>query len=273
MRAAHGQVRLRDARGNHRDVSGGGDDATRSRGKAATRVVIRRREREKEEISEGRVRVPPGQSMGGLLSLGVARRPDLVDRLVLVNPASSFDRSPWPSVGPLLPSLPEEMYGGVPYALAPVLFEPAALITGGLDAVAKAARRRGSRTARSGCRFPTWARSYRTASAARTRLAIHRRARRRAGVAVSDARSADRGHPRDTLAHRLSVLAAECEGSTRRHASVHRRPRALRRELGDLLIPSGDEGPRPAGRCRGAGSGSGGRCTQRSRRTSATFSR
>ena len=65
-RAAHGQVRLRDARGNHRDVSGGGDDATRSRGgEAATRVVIRRREKgKKEEISEGRVRVPPRRVHG-----------------------------------------------------------------------------------------------------------------------------------------------------------------------------------------------------------------
>ena len=37
-----------------------------------------------------------GESMGGLLSLGVAQsRPDLVDRLVLVNPASSYDKSPW----------------------------------------------------------------------------------------------------------------------------------------------------------------------------------
>ena len=65
-RAAHGQVRLRDARGNHRDVSGGGDRATRSRGgEAATRVVIRRREKgKKEEISEGRVRVPPRRIHG-----------------------------------------------------------------------------------------------------------------------------------------------------------------------------------------------------------------
>ncbi|ACO69550.1 predicted protein [Micromonas commoda] len=158
-----------------------------------------------------------GESMGGLLSLGVAlRRPDLVDRLVLVNPASSFDRSPWPSVGPLLPSLPEEIYGGVPYALAPVLFEPAALITGGLDAVARAVI--GDSIAALvdalGSQFPTLG----------------------ALTAVI---------PRDTLAHRLSVLAAGCE--------VVNAPGALRSidvpalcvaSSEDLLIPSGDEGPR-----------------------------
>ena len=65
-----------------------------------------------------------GESMGGLLSLGVAQaRPDLVDRLILVNPASSYDASPWPAVGPLLPLLPTELYAGLPYALAPVLFD------------------------------------------------------------------------------------------------------------------------------------------------------
>ena len=47
----------------------------------------------------------------------VCRLPGPVDRLVLVNPASSFDRSAWPTIGPLLPDLPEELYNGVPYAL------------------------------------------------------------------------------------------------------------------------------------------------------------
>ena len=36
-----------------------------------------------------------------------AERPDLVDRAVLVNPATSFPRSPWPRLGPLLPRIPK----------------------------------------------------------------------------------------------------------------------------------------------------------------------
>ena len=48
-----------------------------------------------------------GESFGGVLALAVAHeRPDLADRLVLVNPATSFPRSVWPVLGPLLPSVP-----------------------------------------------------------------------------------------------------------------------------------------------------------------------
>lgn len=49
-----------------------------------------------------------GESFGGVLALAVAaERPDLVDRLVLVNPATSFPRSVWPQFGPLLPRVPK----------------------------------------------------------------------------------------------------------------------------------------------------------------------
>lgn len=73
-----------------------------------------------------------GESMGGLLSLGVAQaRPDLVDRLVLVNPASSFDKSSWPALRPLLPLLPTELYASLTYALAPGLFLTPRLVQGG----------------------------------------------------------------------------------------------------------------------------------------------
>lgn len=49
-----------------------------------------------------------GESFGGVLALAAAEvRPDLVDRVVLVNPATSFPRSPWPTLGPLLPRVPK----------------------------------------------------------------------------------------------------------------------------------------------------------------------
>ena len=190
-----------------------------------------------------------GESMGGLLSLGVAlRRPDLVDRLVLVNPASSFDRSPWPSVGPLLPSLPEEIYGGVPYALAPVLFEPAALITGGLDAVARAAKASGLAVdGPFGVPVPDVAKIVANGVGGAPAVIGDSIA---ALVDALGSQFPTLGAltaviPRDTLAHRLSVLAAGCE--------VVNAPGALRSidvpalcvaSSEDLLIPSGDEGPR-----------------------------
>jgi pimeloyl-ACP methyl ester carboxylesterase len=49
-----------------------------------------------------------GESFGALVAIAVAAaRPDLIDRLVLVNPATSFQRSVWPLLGPLLHQLPE----------------------------------------------------------------------------------------------------------------------------------------------------------------------
>ena len=49
-----------------------------------------------------------GESFGGVLALAVAEaRPDLVDRVVLVNPATSFSRSLWPALGPFLPRVPK----------------------------------------------------------------------------------------------------------------------------------------------------------------------
>ena len=43
---------------------------------------------------------------------------------MLVNPATSFDRSPWPALGPLLPSLPADAYKLLPVALSPILSNP-----------------------------------------------------------------------------------------------------------------------------------------------------
>ncbi|CAL8462015.1 g1546 [Coccomyxa elongata] len=75
-----------------------------------------------------------GESFGGVLALAVAEaRPDLVDRVVLVNPATSFSRSLWPMLGPFLPQVPKELYASVPVALAPVLGNPILLAAFGVD--------------------------------------------------------------------------------------------------------------------------------------------
>lgn len=77
-----------------------------------------------------------GESMGGLLSLCVAsERPDLITRVIVVNPASSFDQSVWPVLGPLLPSIPRELWGALPYALTPVLMDPLRMARGVLTKV------------------------------------------------------------------------------------------------------------------------------------------
>ena len=56
-----------------------------------------------------------GESFGGLLALGVARRlpPKHLQGVVLANPASSYDRTPWATLGPAVAQLPRELYGAV----------------------------------------------------------------------------------------------------------------------------------------------------------------
>ena len=49
-----------------------------------------------------------GESFGAVLALAVAAaKTDLVDRLVLVNPATSYEASIWPRLGPVLANLPD----------------------------------------------------------------------------------------------------------------------------------------------------------------------
>ena len=66
-----------------------------------------------------------GESMGGALALAsYLRCAARVNAVILVNPATSFDRSVWPVAAPLLTALPRELYGAAPYLLAPLLLSP-----------------------------------------------------------------------------------------------------------------------------------------------------
>ena len=56
-----------------------------------------------------------------------------IDRLVIVNPASSFDNSPWPQLGPLLAQLPGDVYKLLPFALAPVMANPLTMALNDVD--------------------------------------------------------------------------------------------------------------------------------------------
>jgi pimeloyl-ACP methyl ester carboxylesterase len=75
-----------------------------------------------------------GESFGGLLALSLAEScPGIVDRIILVNPATSFKKTVWPIIGPVLLSTPKEAYGALPILLAPVLGNPINLLQASLD--------------------------------------------------------------------------------------------------------------------------------------------
>ncbi|KAG2453582.1 hypothetical protein HYH02_001800 [Chlamydomonas schloesseri] len=86
--------------------------------------VARQIEDEATGLDPGRPVYLLGESFGGIMALALAQRLSCVDRLILVNPATSFDRSPWPALGPLLPALPADAYKLLPVALSPILTNP-----------------------------------------------------------------------------------------------------------------------------------------------------
>ncbi|KAJ3702049.1 hypothetical protein LUZ61_005754 [Rhynchospora tenuis] len=66
-----------------------------------------------------------GDSFGGCLALAVAARNPNIDLvLVLVNPATSFDKSPLQPIFPLLENLPSDLHVTVPYMLSFVMGDP-----------------------------------------------------------------------------------------------------------------------------------------------------
>lgn len=75
-----------------------------------------------------------GESFGCVLAIAAAARaPGAVDRLVLVNPATSFARSPWAAIAPALASpalVPDALYPALPLVLAPILGNPVAIAAG-----------------------------------------------------------------------------------------------------------------------------------------------
>merc|ERR1712216_8434 len=168
-------------------------------------------ERAKEEHPEREVQLI-GESMGGAMSLFVClKHPELVTRATVVNLASSFDRSVWPSVGPLLPQIPENLYAGLPFALSPVLIDPIRLATEAVEL---------------GNLSETLEKMTAMLPALGSLATII---------------------PRDTLKHRLQILADACayinenDGEKLKNARV---PVLVVASTNDLLIPSNEEAPR-----------------------------
>ena len=62
-----------------------------------------------------------GESFGSCVTLAVAAQCKRVNRVVIINPATSFSRTVWPTGAPLLTEIPEPVYPLVTLLLAPVL--------------------------------------------------------------------------------------------------------------------------------------------------------
>lgn len=75
-----------------------------------------------EERRDGRQVLLVAESMGAVLALNLAlSQPELVDALCLINPATSYRRTPLSLVAPLLPSLPENVYETLPAVITPLV--------------------------------------------------------------------------------------------------------------------------------------------------------
>ena len=157
-----------------------------------------------------------GESFGGILALSLAAKcPGIVDRVVLVNPATSFTRTLWPLLGPALLNLPEVAYSALPLALAPVLGNPINLILASLDGLGSDA-------------------SVVEQSSMLLRGAFQ---------LLDQLPHLAELLPRDTLQWKLELLRQGCKDVENDIAKVQQRVFILIGEQ-DLLIPSKEEGER-----------------------------
>ena len=89
----------------------------------------------RENIPQSRPIYLAGESFGASLALLVAAEArGLVDRLIVVNPATSFSRSAWSTIAPLIARAPSSVYGALPLALAPALGNPLSIMSGAVSA-------------------------------------------------------------------------------------------------------------------------------------------
>jgi len=171
-----------------------------------------------------------GESLGGLLAVAAAQRDGDASfhQLVLVNPATSFSASPWPTLAPLLPSLPPQLYQALPFALSPLLGDPFRVVASQLAAAA-ALPERGATT-----------NSGQAAVAQPQAMAEQMLARLgRLGSLVSVL-------PPETLAFRVQELLGVGGASVAAHGYAGLPPAYVVVGGADRLLPSAAEGPRLA---------------------------
>ena len=150
------------------------------------------------------------------LAVGLTLGQDVVQRLVLVNPATSYTRTPWRQLGPLLTQLPKEAYSALPLALAPVISNPLALAAFGA--------------------------SFRPGTPADLLQQLARFAQGLLSLLPNLQALADILPPA-TLAHKLELLQQGCEWINPRIGQVPQRSLALFSDA-DLMIPSLEEARR-----------------------------
>jgi hypothetical protein len=191
-----------------------------------------------------------GESFGGVLAIAVAERlgPALVDRLVLVNPATSFAESVWPRAGGVLAALPDPLYRALPLLLSPVLSNPVALALAAAEAEREARARDAAAYAKSEAdSYDDYNNNNANAIDDENNDDPIPEPLRRASdalyalIGLMPQLSALRlVLPRDTLAHRLQLLQEGAAAARALLPRVQQRALVLAGEL-DLLIPSSDE--------------------------------
>lgn len=87
--------------------------------------IVEKSIKHEHDLSPDRPIYLVGDSFGGSLALAVAARNPQIDLvLILVNPATSFAKTPLQPVLPLLESMPSEFHATVPYLLSFVMGDP-----------------------------------------------------------------------------------------------------------------------------------------------------
>eukprot|EP01023_Acetabularia_acetabulum_P044134 TRINITY_DN4423_c0_g2_i2.p1 TRINITY_DN4423_c0_g2~~TRINITY_DN4423_c0_g2_i2.p1 ORF type:complete len:498 (-),score=47.09 TRINITY_DN4423_c0_g2_i2:914-2407(-) len=91
-------------------------------------------ELEAQSISTSRPIYLFGESFGAIMAMAVAVEcRDIVDRLILVNPASGFPRTLWKQAAPILAMMPAQIYDYFPYFMMPLFANVAAVVSHRVD--------------------------------------------------------------------------------------------------------------------------------------------
>lgn len=75
-----------------------------------------------------------GESFGALLALaGAFECKDIVDRLILINPATGYSSSIWSNLEPLVTAIPQQLYSLLSGIAAPLVINPFGILSRNLD--------------------------------------------------------------------------------------------------------------------------------------------
>jgi len=188
-----------------------------------------------------------GEGFGAVLALTVALEcRDLVDRLLLVNPSTSYPTSPLARIGPLLGRVPAPLYNAMPLALAPALSAAGAdprklaadLIFGGSSSSSSGSS--GASSARAGLGGGV------SLPAVRPPAEVAADAMKVLVSTIEQLQHISRQLPQRTFTHRMAMLEEGARLLEPRLGDVEQRCMLL---IGgrDLVLPSAEEGKRLAG--------------------------